>query len=156
MILWNAWSVVESCHSPSFKSLFTGNSSEPTAFLYAIDLKVTVNSFSVGSAPRDSMSGRWRIPTTTSGSSLSNFEFNRALKIRITAPTVQERVPNVEQSYSPRYLHRLLSTCLLHTNSGCGKREAHINWSMVTCKMAAPVTGTTLKTTGPMPADSRQ
>ena len=27
----------------------------------------------------------------------------------------------------------------LHTNSGCGKREAHINWSMVTCKMAAIV-----------------
>ena len=35
---------------------------------------------------------------------------------------------------------RLLSTCPLHTNSGCGKREAHINcWSMVTCEMAAPV-----------------
>ena len=32
----------------------------------------------------------------------------------------------------------------LHTNGGCGKREAHINWSMVTCKKAAPVvTGTT-------------
>ena len=44
----------------------------------------------------------------------------------------------------------------LHTNSGCGKRQAHINWSMVTCKMAAPVTGTTLRTTGPVPADSRQ
>ena len=28
--------------------------------------------------------------------------------------------------------------------------EAHINWSMVTCKMAAPVTGTTLRTTGPV------
>ena len=27
----------------------------------------------------------------------------------------------------------------LLTNSGCGKREAHINWSMVTCKMAAPL-----------------
>ena len=50
----------------------------------------------------------------------------------------------------------LLSTCLLQTNSGCGKRETHINWSMVTCKMAAPVTGTTLRTTGPVPADSRQ
>ena len=37
----------------------------------------------------------------------------------------------------------------LHTNSGCRKREAHINWSTVTCKMAAPVTGTTLRTTGP-------
>ena len=28
----------------------------------------------------------------------------------------------------------VLSTCPLHTNSGCGKREAHINWSMVTCQ----------------------
>ena len=27
---------------------------------------------------------------------------------------------------------------------------------MVTCKMAAPVTGTTSRTTGPVPADSRQ
>ena len=54
-------------------------------------------------------------------------------------------------------LIRLLSkTCPIHTNSGCGKGEAHINWSMVTCKMAAPVTGTTLRTTGPVPADSRQ
>ena len=37
-----------------------------------------------------------------------------------------------------------------------GKREAHINWSMVTCKVVAPVTGTTLRPTDPMPADSRQ
>ena len=28
----------------------------------------------------------------------------------------------------------ILSTCLLHTNSGRRKREAHINWSMVTCE----------------------
>ena len=49
-----------------------------------------------------------------------------------------------------------LSTCPLHTNSGCGKREAHINRSMVACKMAALVTGTTWRTTGPVPADSRQ
>ena len=27
----------------------------------------------------------------------------------------------------------VLSTCPLHTNSGCGK-EAHIDWSMVTCQ----------------------
>ena len=43
----------------------------------------------------------------------------------------------------------------LDTISGCGKREAHINWSMVMQK-AAPVAGTTLRTTGPVPADSRQ
>ena len=50
---------------------------------------------------------------------------------------------------------RLLSTCPLHTNSGCGEREAHINWSMVTCQ-GSTRTGTTLRTTGPVPADSRQ
>ena len=32
----------------------------------------------------------------------------------------------------------------VRTNSGCGKTEAHINWSMVTCKMATPVAGTVL------------
>ena len=37
-----------------------------------------------------------------------------------------------------------------------GKRETHINWSMVTCKVVAPVTGTTLRPTDPVPADSRQ
>ena len=37
------------------------------------------------------------------------------------------------------------------------ERQAHINWSMVICKMAATVSGTTtLRTTGPVPADSRQ
>ena len=53
-------------------------------------------------------------------------------------------------------IYAIVSTCPLHTISGCGKREARINWSMVTCKMAAPLTGTTLRTTGPVPADSRQ
>ena len=28
----------------------------------------------------------------------------------------------------------VLSTCPLHTNSGLWEREAHINWSMVTCQ----------------------
>ena len=48
---------------------------------------------------------------------------------------------------------------ILYTNttcSGCRKRVAHIDSSMATCKMAAPVTGTTLRFTGPVPADSRQ
>ena len=40
---------------------------------------------------------------------------------------------------------RILSTCPVHTNNGCGKREAQINWSMVVCKEAAPVTGTTFE-----------
>ena len=37
----------------------------------------------------------------------------------------------------------------------CGKSEEHINWSMVTCKMAAPVTGIIL-TTRTVPVDSQQ
>ena len=37
-----------------------------------------------------------------------------------------------------------------------GKREADIDWYMVITAKAAPVTGTTLRTTGPVPADSRQ
>ena len=44
----------------------------------------------------------------------------------------------------------------MKTTAIINKREAHINWSMVTCKMAAPVTRTTLRTTGPVPVDSRQ
>ena len=50
----------------------------------------------------------------------------------------------------------LLSTCPLYTNIECEKREAHINWSMVICKMAVHVAGTTSQTTGPVPADFRQ
>ena len=49
----------------------------------------------------------------------------------------------------------ILSTCLHHNNSGCGKREAHNSWSMVKPEKTAPVTGTTLST-GPVPTDSRQ
>ena len=46
-------------------------------------------------------------------------------------------------------------TTTLHTKSGCGKREAHINGPWGPAK-TAPVTGTTLITTGPVPADSWQ
>ena len=35
---------------------------------------------------------------------------------------------------SSRVTYTILSTCPLHSNSGCGKREAYINWSMVTCQ----------------------
>ena len=42
-------------------------------------------------------------------------------------------------------------------NNGCGKREARIDWFMIRPAQAAPVTGTTLRTTvAPVPADSRQ
>ena len=37
------------------------------------------------------------------------------------------------------------------TNSGCGKREAHINWSMVKPEKPSPVTRTTLRTSGHVP-----
>ena len=56
---------------------------------------------------------------------------------------------------APRYL--LYHTCPLRTNSGGGeKRNAHNNWCKVKPEKAAPVTETTLRTTGPVPADSRQ
>ena len=44
----------------------------------------------------------------------------------------------------------------VHTSSGCEKREAHNKWSMVKPEKAAPVTGTTLRTTVPAPSASRQ
>ena len=54
------------------------------------------------------------------------------------------------------YVHKNL-TFRINGMTILSKREAHINWSMVTCKMVAvPVTATTLRTTGPRPADSRQ
>ena len=39
----------------------------------------------------------------------------------------------------------LYHTCPLHTTSGCGKRKAHINWSMVKPEKAAPITRSTLE-----------
>ena len=45
---------------------------------------------------------------------------------------------------------------IMYQNSGCEKKEAHINWSMVIPEKVAPVTGTTLETIGPVPADSRR
>ena len=46
--------------------------------------------------------------------------------------------------------------CPLHTSSGCGKREAHKNWSLVMKpEKAEPVSATALRTTGPVPANSR-
>ena len=42
------------------------------------------------------------------------------------------------------------------TIRGCGKREAHKKGSMVTPEKAASVTGSTLRTTGLVPADFRQ
>ena len=47
-------------------------------------------------------------------------------------------------------------TCPVYTNSGGVKREVHKNWSIVIPEKAAPVTGTTLMTPGPVPVDSRQ
>ena len=37
-----------------------------------------------------------------------------------------------------------------------GVREREANWSMVISEKAAPVSGTTSRFTGPVPADSRQ
>ena len=43
--------------------------------------------------------------------------------------------------------HMHAACCMLITNTnniGCGKREVHINWSMVRPAKAAPVNGTKL------------
>ena len=50
----------------------------------------------------------------------------------------------------------MISAYPLRTNKGFGKREAHMNLSMVIIAKAAPVTGTTLRTTGTVPAESRK
>ena len=50
--------------------------------------------------------------------------------------------------YTHRYIH-IYRTCPLHTNSGRGKIEAHINCCVVKPEKAAPVTGNTLRTTWP-------
>ena len=57
---------------------------------------------------------------------------------------------NITQPHNPALLY--YSLC------ATGKGEARQNWSMVIPKMAALVTGTisTLRTTDPVPADSRQ
>ena len=52
------------------------------------------------------------------------------------------------------YRHTVLSTCLLHTNSGCGKRG---EYELVHGDLPRQHPfGTTLRFTGPAPADSRQ
>ena len=53
-------------------------------------------------------------------------------------------------------LHSNCSTAVHHNRANPVRKFRHINWSMVTCKIAAPVTGTMLRTTDPVPADSRQ
>ena len=50
----------------------------------------------------------------------------------------------------------LLSMSTTYPSSWCGKREAYKKCFVVTPEKAASVTGTTLRTTGPVPADSRQ
>ena len=77
-----------------------------------------------------------------------------AIRIQPSLSLVEREVVSVYPRISRSPLP-ILSTCPLHTNSGCGNRGAHINWSMMTSKTAAPVTETTLRTTGPVPADSR-
>ena len=68
-----------------------------------------------------------------------------------------------DQTYSVRtYIHLYTAVdtfciaCVHWTSSGCGKREAHKKWYMEIPEKATPVTGTILRTTGPVPADSRQ
>ena len=69
---------------------------------------------------------RYRRQNTNSG-----FHKNRTHNFRTSRCT---RLPT-----RPLARRCLLPTCPLHTNGGCGKSEAHINWSMVVCKKAAPL-----------------
>ena len=68
--------------------------------------------------------------------------------------TAIESVPSLS-GHALVYRWRSLPPYPLHTNSGCGERKAHINWFMVILEKATPVTGTTLRTVGSVPADSR-
>ena len=71
--------------------------------------------------------------------------------------SVDEDFYNVLYSVSSLYfLYIITHTCQPHINSGCGKREAHENRSMVIPEKGAPVPRTTLSITDPLPADSRQ
>ena len=80
---------------------------------------------------------------------------------RVATETGVKFVLPPEQTASSYYnsiyvLWRCDAFCITHTNSGCGRIEAHKTWSKVTPEKAAPVTRTTLMTTGPAPADYRQ
>ena len=44
-----------------------------------------------------------------------------------------------EDLVSPDTVCTVFSTCPLHTNSGCGKREANIDWSIVMQRQAHPL-----------------
>ena len=63
---------------------------------------------------------------------------------------------NVDEARSVNLKNTKTHALLIHTNSWCGKRQAHKMWSMVIPEKAAPVIGTTSSTTGPVPVDSRQ
>ena len=68
--------------------------------------------------------------------------------------TARRTFGSIRDTYTPMIFPN--HTCPLHTTSGCEKREEHKNCSLVLPEKASPVTGTTLRTTGPVPADSRQ
>ena len=65
-------------------------------------------------------------------------------------------VPLVSSRIPPQKLSVSHMSCPLHISSGRGKIEAHKKSSTVKPEKAAPVTGTTFKTTGLVPVDSRQ
>ena len=58
-----------------------------------------------------------------------------------SADHVQDWQPYPVDPYSCYMCDHTYTHC---TNSGCGKTEAHINWSMVISEKAATVTGTTV------------
>ena len=80
----------------------------------------------------------------------------RGIGRRIEPPSGQKSREQNIQTHTPPILYTNTFNMPTSYHSGCGKREAHISWSKVIPSKAAPVTGTTLRTTGPVPADSRQ
>ena len=75
---------------------------------------------------------------------------NNTIVGNIVGNTVVSIISSVGPILHTTSIAFLSHACPLHTNrSGCGKIEAHINWSMVKPEKAAPVTGTTSRTASP-------
>ena len=57
--------------------------------------------------------------------------------------TVEKCSITSDSTLHPPICFILYHTCTLHTNSGRGKRNAYIDWSIVIPEKASPVTATT-------------
>ena len=64
--------------------------------------------------------------------------------------------PTLSVLHMPTLPHRYFQHAHFMPIVNVGKRVAHINWFIVRPAKVAPVTGTTLRTAGSVPTDSRQ